>query len=257
MIPLSTYERLSWAAPRTTDAPLSRRAAVRATLAAVLAAPRLAAAEPAGTGLRCDRASEPLVVRDCSFGGATAISCSVTCTPDRTDAERTLVGDHHDAGFCLRFHDGYAEFLCHNGTQYLRARSDERLEAYARVTLLGRCDGKTVQLFVDGTLQRQAPAWFGRYRASKHPVHVGADPDASGLPQHHFIGMLHEVRLRADARSDRKGNPVLPAAADRADVLWLDFAALTDGKLPDKSRFRRTVAVDAGRVRLPPAPGGR
>lgn len=251
MIPLSSYERLSGAqhAPVHT---FSRRDVLRCAVAVLLRSAVGEGAQAPAAGVRCDRSAAPLAIADCAFDGTTPITCMVTCTPETVDGERTLVGDQHDAGFCLRICDGYAEFLCHNGRQYVTARSDKRLDAGTPVTIIGRCDGRALELFVNGVRQRHMPRWQGRYRPSAHTLHVGADPDGNDLPQHPFVGFLHEVRLRGDARSDRDGKPVLPREPDKADLLWLDAADVHGGVLPDKSRFRRMLAVEPDRLRLPP-----
>lgn len=245
MIPLSSYERLQADDGRAVSPlPLTRRQALRAGVFSVLCAP-LAAAEPPASGITFGRMRQGIALEGVRYDGTAPLSCRVRCTPVRSKGEQTLLGDAHDAGFALQLRDGFAEFACHDGAQYVRCRSDAPLREGEAVEIVAVCDGLHLFLLLNGTLQRHRPAWKGKYKASPLPLFLGADPDAAGLPQHGFVGTVHEVRMSAAVRLDRRGRPSFPEKADRHDMLLWNGETDARGALMDASPARRRFPTGA------------
>ena len=239
MIPFSSYERLQAGEGRVVPSlPFTRRQALRAGVFSVLCTP-LVAAEPPLKGLSFGRMRPGIALEGVRYNGSVPLSCRVLCTPDRLKGRQTLLGDAHDGGFAVQLQDGFVEFVCHDGAQYVRCRSDVPLREGRQVEIIAVCDGLHLSLAVDGVPQRHRPAWTGKYKASALPLFLGADPDASGLPQNGFSGAIHAARMSGAVRLDRRGKPAFPEKPDRHDLFVWDGATDAAGVPVDSSPVAR------------------
>jgi hypothetical protein len=77
-----------------------------------------------------------------------------------------------------------------------------RIRADAWHDLVGRYDGRAVQLFCDGGLMASAPA-AGSLVKNREPLLIGAETD-DGKIGHHFRGELEEAALWTRALTDEE-----------------------------------------------------
>jgi hypothetical protein len=225
------------------DSPVSRRAFLSALTAGTAAACThvLAAEREPPAPLRFDGSSYARVP-DFTFDGGHPLTIEVTAAPDRVDREQTVLGNQHGGGFGFVLEKGHWTFLCHNGEQYVKAVSDVPAKEGEEVSLMAVCDGRAVRLYVDGVLQKDSPAWKGRYKQSGQPLLLGADPDGTGKPQHGFAGSLRGVRISAvpfDAFAHWKR---LDPSRPRPDHLLL-IDGQQEGVATDRSRVRQRVEL--------------
>jgi hypothetical protein len=155
-------------------------------------------------GLVFDGEDDYIVIPRLHFNGAHALSMQVRVTPSDVTREQTIIGNQHNAGVGIRLADGYWEAICHMGGQFLRARSDTKVEADRTVELLAVFDAQLIRLYVDGVLQSRGSIVSGKHKPSPYSFMIGADPDRGGLPQNLFAGNIENVRLSGIARDQLK-----------------------------------------------------
>lgn len=225
------------------DSPVSRRAFLCALMAGTASAcGRLLAAEREQIApLRFDGSSHARLP-DFAFGGDHPLTVEVTVVPDRVDRDQSLLGNQHGGGFGFALEKAHWTFLCHNGEQYVKAVSDAPAKEGQEASLMAVCDGRAVRLYVDGVLQKDSPAWKGRYKQSGQPLLIGADPDGTGKPQHGFAGSLRGIRISAVPFDAFKQWRKLDPSRLRPDhVLFID--GQREGVAADRSRMRQRIEL--------------
>lgn len=226
------------------DAPVSRRAFLSLFTAATAAACThvLSAEREPVDPLRFDGKESFARIKHFAYDGSHPLSIEVTTTPDRIDRDQTILGNHHNGGLGFVLEKGRWTFLCHNGEQYVKAVSDEPATAGEEASLMAVCDGHAVRLYVNGVLQEDAPQWKGHHKASDQPLLLGADPDGTGKPQHHFAGTLRDIRISAMTVDALKNWKKLDLARSRPDHLLL-LDGHTKGAAIDRSKARLQIEL--------------
>lgn len=209
-----------------------------ANLALALAPARTSAQEKEEAPLLTfDGKDDAVIIPTLQYRGHQPICIDTVINPASIKDDATIVGNQHSGGVGLCLSRGKAEFSVHNGKQYLRVQSDDALKEGQEVRITAVCDHQALRLYVDGALQKNVFPWSGKHRPSKHPLYIGADPDAAGFPQHHFAGAISTLRISAIAR-DRtdiwKKHPF--GTPDRFDAFYLNPES---GE--DQSRFRHRI----------------
>jgi hypothetical protein len=191
--------------------------------------------------LRFDGSSHARVP-DFAYDGTHPLTVEVTAKPERVDRDQTILGNQHGGGWGFVLENGHWTFLCHNGEQYAKAVSDAPARAGEEASLMAVCDGRAIRLYVDGVLQKDVVPWTGRHKASKQPLLLGADPDGTGKPQHHFAGGMRDLRVSAVSVDTMKRWRTFDLSRARPDhVLLLD--GQSDGVASDRSKARQRIEL--------------
>lgn len=240
-----------------TESELSRRQALqrlRDTALATMAGSMyegsaLLAAENPDAILNFDGKEDFVNIHQLFYFGNQPITVDVVVSPKSASGQQTIVGNQHNGGVALQLNNGKAEFLVHNGKQYLRAVSDEEIPLDAPVHLTGICDGATVRLYVNQQLQKRFSVWNGRHKSSKQSFIVGADPDDGGQPQHFFSGTLEKLRISGVARDRTRGWKHAPfGKTDPFDAVYFDMSAIHEAQVPDRSKWKHHGSLNGDLV---------
>jgi len=96
------------------------------------------------------------VIRNVRYDGSFPLTVEAFITPSRARQMQSIIANWQRGGIGMNLDNGYWGFSVHNGKNgknYRIAISDQRADPGKRVHIVGTCDGRRVQLFVDGKLQ--------------------------------------------------------------------------------------------------------
>jgi hypothetical protein len=146
---------------------------------------------------------------------------AVVTATDVGGSGSSVVGNIHNAGIGIMLQDGTWQLICHDGTTYRRARSDESAKVGEKVHIAGVYDGRAVTLYINGIRQKAIEQMSGPHRASPQPFMIGADPTGSGRAEHFLNGTIHSLRISNSARYTTNFAVPLAFGADKSTVaLW-------------------------------------
>jgi hypothetical protein len=173
-----------------------------------------------------------------------SITIEVIVTPDTTTKAQTVFGNFEHSGLGLELYNGHWAFVIHNGTEFLRVKSDVPAVKGRRVHLAACWDLNEATLYVNGRKQKESAELFGRHQVSPHPFLIGADPNARGAPEHYFEGTIRAIHVSAGKRYQGDSYAVSKNLSATANsVALLDFSRVSNRganpSLDDMSSIRR------------------
>lgn len=166
------------------------------------AATPAAEASPLLYGLDFDGADDYVEIADFRYDGTYPITIEAIVLP-HSDQKGTVFADYERSGVGLHLRDGRFMFNVFDaGTPtvarspgYRVAAADEQADFETVDHIAGVFDGTTVQLFLNGKLQRRTGRLSGKVKPSGLPFWFGANPGTGGRLQEPFEGRIDAVRL--------------------------------------------------------------
>ncbi len=143
----------------------------------------------------------------------------------------SIIGDFNGAGLGLTVADGFCTFHVNDGraadngyasiTSRTRIRYRMTTGHEKPVHIAGVLDGNELRLFVDGKLEGKET--IGKFKKSKFPFMIGADPGGQGEPTQFLQGIIDEVCVSKTALYDKDFVPPSEFKSDEHTMVLYRF----------------------------------
>lgn len=189
--------------------------------------------EVPSTALDFDGRTQHVTIPSIRYDGSHPITLEAFVTPD--ELRNTIIGDTQAAGIALNIARQTYTLIASYGANYGRAKADSSAFRLLRVHVAGTFDGKILNVFVDGKLEKTGRL-NGQFKMSEFPMTIGASPspDEPGIDQP-FDGVIDDIRISNTIRYTEDFDVPTVLEADESTMALFHFDERQGQTLTDSS----------------------
>jgi len=183
-----------------------------------------------------------VLIPDLRYKGDHPLTIEAQVIPYKREPEpirACIVGNLQLSGIGLHYSHKNWLFHVNDGREgnggYASVVADKQAQLNKLVHVAGVYDGKLVQLYINGKLQKREAQTMNPHFPSPHDFMVGADPDGQGFPHQYFKGIIDEVRISKVARYTKNFSPTKEKFKTDKDTIVLYHFDEGKGKIAKDS----------------------